>query len=68
MSQLYCARSNINGDWVIDNVELQALLDAWAKSTGEPSFDARVDYDESGLIDNIDLQALLDTWVNDCRP
>jgi hypothetical protein len=62
-----CA-TEVNGDCIIDNVELQALLDAWAKSTGQPGFDARVDYDESGLIDNIDLQALLDTWANDCRP
>jgi hypothetical protein len=62
-----CA-TEVNGDCIIDSIELQALLDAWAEWTGEPGFDPRVDYDESGLFDNIDLQALLDTLANDCRP
>jgi hypothetical protein len=62
-----CA-TEVYGDCIIDNVELQALLDSWARSIGQLGFDARVDYDESGLIDNIDLQALLDMWANECRP
>jgi hypothetical protein len=66
MSQLYCARSNIDGDCVIDNVELQALLDSWAQSSGQPLFDSRADYDGNGVIDNVDLRALLDTWANNC--
>jgi hypothetical protein len=62
-----CA-TEVNGDCNIDNVELQALLDSWARSTGQAGFDPRVDHDESGLIDNIDVQALLDTWANNGQP
>jgi hypothetical protein len=60
--------TDINGDCPIDNVELQAVLESWAMTNGDPGFDARVDYDDSGAIDNVDLQALLDTWANECPP
>jgi hypothetical protein len=59
--------TDINGDCLIDSVELQALLDAWGKSTGNAGFDPRVDYDRNGTIDGVDLQALLDDWGHDCR-
>jgi hypothetical protein len=59
--------TDINCDCVIDNRELQALLDSWAKTAGQPGFDPLVDYNFDGLVDNFDLQDILDDWANDCR-
>jgi hypothetical protein len=59
--------TDVNGDRVIDSIDLQALLDAWREDDC-CGYDPRVDYDESGLVDNADLQVLLETWANHCQP
>jgi 6-phosphogluconolactonase (cycloisomerase 2 family) len=55
-----------NGDFAVDNIDLQALLDAWATSSGDPDFNPAADFDEDGEIGNVDLQILLDHWGNLC--
>jgi hypothetical protein len=54
------------GDGVVDNDDLQAILDAWASSTGDPNYDPNADFDSNGTIDNTDLQELLDHWAQSC--
>jgi hypothetical protein len=53
---------DVDHDGDVDNADLQAILDAWASCSGDPSFDPNADFDDSGCIDNADLQALLDHW------
>jgi hypothetical protein len=55
-----------NGDQQVNNADLQAILDAWASSTGDPNYDAGADLDGSGTVDNADLQELLDHWATSC--
>jgi hypothetical protein len=54
------------GDGSVDNADLQAILDAWASSSGDPNYSAVADFNSDGVIDNADLQALLDHWATNC--
>jgi hypothetical protein len=58
--------ADIDGDCVIGNIELQCILDGWAKSEGDLDFTPGCDYDGDGTISNPDLQAVLDEWAHDC--
>jgi choice-of-anchor B domain-containing protein len=55
-----------NGDGRVDNADLQAVLDAWASSTGDPNYDPAADFDGNGQVENVDLQVILDNWANIC--
>jgi hypothetical protein len=55
-----------DGDRRVDNLDLQALLDAWASVTGDPNYDPGADFDDDGRVDNNDLQVLLDNWQRVC--
>jgi 1,4-alpha-glucan branching enzyme len=55
-----------NGDNVVDNADLQAILDAWASETGDPNYDAGADLNDDGQVENADLQELLDNWARTC--
>jgi hypothetical protein len=59
--------SDTNGDCIIDNDDLQAMLNAWASMTGDPNYDPSVDYNGDGQVENADLQELLNDWANDCN-
>jgi YVTN family beta-propeller protein len=56
-----------NGDNVVDNIDLQRILDAWASSVGDANYDATADLNDDGTVDNVDLQELLDHWAEVCR-
>jgi hypothetical protein len=60
-----CA-GDANGDRAVDNADLQAVLDAWASSSGDPNYDAAADFNRDGAIENDDLQILLDYWAQSC--
>jgi hypothetical protein len=55
-----------NGDRVVDNADLQAILDAWASSSGDPRYDPAADFNGNGSVGNEDLQELLDHGGDTC--
>jgi glucose/arabinose dehydrogenase len=55
-----------NGDRVVDNGDLQAILDAWASQTGDPDYDASADLNGDGIVENTDLQEVIDHWARTC--
>jgi hypothetical protein len=55
-----------NGDRLVDNADLQAVLDAWASSTGDANYDADADLNDDGQVENADLQEILDNWSEIC--
>jgi hypothetical protein len=55
-----------NGDNLVDNTDLQAILEGWASSTGDPTYDPDADFDQDGTISNFDLQQVLDNWAQSC--
>jgi hypothetical protein len=59
--------TDIDDNCVIDNVELQCILDSWAKMLGQPGFRDECDYVNDNFTENQDLQAVLDDWANNCN-
>jgi hypothetical protein len=55
-----------NGDRVVNNRDLPAILDAWASSVGNPNYSAAADLNDDGTVDNLDLQELLGHWAETC--
>jgi hypothetical protein len=56
-----------NLDGRVDNEDLQRVLDAWARSIGEPGYDAAADFNHDGQVENADLQTLLEHWAAVCQ-
>jgi hypothetical protein len=59
-------RGDTNGDGRIDNVDLQAVLNAWAEASGDPDYSPAADLNGDGIIGNADLQVLLESWASEC--
>jgi hypothetical protein len=57
-----------NRDGVVDNIDLQRVLDAWASVSGDPDYDAGVDFNGDLAIDNADLRVILESWATTCPP
>jgi hypothetical protein len=55
-----------NGDNVVNNIDLQAVLDGWMTSTGNPNYNPNADFNSNGVIANEDLQVILDNWARTC--
>jgi catechol 2,3-dioxygenase-like lactoylglutathione lyase family enzyme len=55
-----------NGDGVVDNADLQAILDGWQATIGAPNYNPNADFNNDGIIDNFDLQVILDYWMRAC--
>jgi hypothetical protein len=53
---------DINGDGVVDSVDLTLVFENWMRCRGESGFDADSDLDKSGCIDETDLDVLLGDW------
>jgi probable HAF family extracellular repeat protein len=62
----YCP-GDTNGDGIVDNADLQAVLDAWGATVGSPAFRCNADLANDGVIGNADLPVLLDNWATDCN-
>jgi hypothetical protein len=63
----FACHTDINSDCIIDDVQLQALLDAWGTTCCDPPYDRSVDHDINEVIDSADLQQVLDTWASNCN-
>ena len=53
---------DINGDGVVDMVDLLVLANAWASVTGNANFDANCDLNNDGVVNVIDLLTLAEYW------
>jgi len=49
--------ADLNGDGVVDGLDLSVLLGAWGACSG-----CSADIDSSGVVDGVDLSALLGSW------
>jgi hypothetical protein len=67
VSPLTLCPGDANGDFVVDNADLQSVLDGWASSAGDASYSPDADLDADGSISNGDLQQLLDNWAASCE-
>jgi hypothetical protein len=52
-----------DGDGTVGNTDLQCVLDSWATSAGDASYNPACDFDCNGNIGNFDLQVILDSWA-----
>jgi hypothetical protein len=57
---------DVNGDNMVSNEDLQAVLDGWAAHIGDPAYNPMSDFNGDGEISNFDLQQILDNWARDC--
>jgi hypothetical protein len=53
---------DINGDGVIDWLDIGAFADAWLATTGTPNWNARADMVSDGIIDFFDFAVLAQNW------
>jgi len=53
---------DVNGDGVVDLVDLALLLMAYGSCEGDPNYDADADFDGSGCVDLVDLATLLSNY------
>lgn len=57
---------DINGDGVIDSIDLGELLAAYGTCEGDPYYDAAVDLDQSGCVGFSDMVILLGIYGESC--
>lgn len=55
-------RGDINGDGVIDWLDISAFADAWLATTGSPNWNSRADMVSDGIINFHDFAVLAQIW------
>lgn len=58
---------DVNGDRIVDLLDLTILLSAFGSTSGDPAFNSDADLDSSGAIDLTDLTILLSNFGTTCR-
>ena len=53
---------DINGDNVVDGVDLSALIAAYNSLSGNPAYNPNADFDCNGNVDGVDLSALISNY------
>lgn len=53
---------DLNGDGHVDSLDLLILAGCWAKTIGQPGFNAACDLNSDGVVNVIDLLFLADNW------
>ncbi len=46
---------DVNGDWVVDVIDLLWLIDTFGKAAGDPGYNSACDFNHDGTVDVIDL-------------
>jgi hypothetical protein len=57
---------DVDGDNVVTNPDLQAILDAWSSVAPDERYNGCADFNGDGRIENVDLQEILDHWADTC--
>ena len=53
---------DVNGDGVVDVVDLLYLVDAFGSATGDANYNADCDFNDDGFVDVVDLLILVENW------
>jgi hypothetical protein len=53
---------DVNGDGLVDVVDLLYLVDAFGSAAGDPNYDADCDFNDDGFVDVVDLLILVENW------
>ncbi len=54
---------DVDGNGVVDGLDLTAVLSAWETVPGDPLWNANADLDCNGVIDGLDLTAVISNWT-----
>ena len=57
------APGDVDGNGIVDGLDLTAVLTAWQCVPGDPLWDPAADLDGNGLIDGLDLTAVISNWT-----
>jgi len=54
---------DVDGNGVVDGLDLTAVLSAWETVPGDPLWNANADLDCNGVVDGLDLTAVISNWT-----
>jgi parallel beta-helix repeat protein len=54
---------DVDGNGIVDGLDLTAVMTAWQTTSGDPLWDPAADLDGNGLIDGLDLTAVISNWT-----
>jgi hypothetical protein len=54
---------NVDGNGVVDGLDLTAVLTAWETEPGHPLWNAQADLDGNGVINGLDLTEVISNWT-----
>jgi hypothetical protein len=54
---------DVDGNGVVDGLDLTAVLTAWNAQEGDPLWNAAADLDGSGVVDGLDLTEVISNWT-----
>lgn len=54
---------NCNNDNAVNGLDFLILKNSWLKSSGQPGFDARADFDRNGTVNGLDFLLLKTNWL-----
>jgi len=56
-------RGDVDGNMVVDGLDLSAVLSAWECTPGDPLWDAAADLDGNAVINGLDLTEVISYWT-----
>ena len=56
---------DVDGNGIVDGLDLTAVLTAWECVPGDPLWNPGADLDGNGLVDGLDLTAVISNWTTD---
>jgi hypothetical protein len=57
---------DVNGDCVVDIVDIMLVASCWSTSAGDPGYEVRYDMDGDGDIDIVDIMLVAVHWGEAC--
>jgi hypothetical protein len=58
-------RGDVDGNGVVDGLDLTAVLAAWDSIPGHPRWNPAADLDRSGIINGLDLTEVISNWATE---
>lgn len=59
--------ADVNGDWVVDDDDLEIVLNAYGSTPGDPNWDPRADINGDGIVDILDAVILSHAYGSGCN-